>query len=47
MLYVHLQADVLTGQTAGAARLEDVGPITRDQVRRFLGAQTAGSGCSR
>ncbi|GAA2098900.1 hypothetical protein GCM10009841_12450 [Microlunatus panaciterrae] len=37
VLYVHLQQEVMTGEVAGCARLEGVGPVTLEQVRRFLG----------
>jgi hypothetical protein len=46
-IYIHLSATALAGATgpcegggssaAGVARIEDVGPVTMDQVRRFLG----------
>lgn len=35
-LYVHLSAEALTAGT-GVARMEEVGPLTLGQVRRFLG----------
>lgn len=36
-LYAHLSAAALAG-AGGVARMEDVGPITLDQVRRFFGS---------
>jgi hypothetical protein len=35
MLYVHLTDEALGART-GVARLEDVGPVLLDQVRRWL-----------
>jgi hypothetical protein len=36
-LYVHVSQEVLDGDVAGVARLEGIGPVITDQVRRWLG----------
>jgi hypothetical protein len=36
-LYVHVSQESVTRDAGGVARFEGVGPVTREQVRRFLG----------
>ncbi|MGI8993308.1 MAG: DUF222 domain-containing protein [Nocardioidaceae bacterium] len=36
-LYIHLSRDAITGVGAAVARVEDIGPVTADQAKQWLG----------
>ncbi|MBA3311516.1 MAG: hypothetical protein H0U28_15935, partial [Nocardioidaceae bacterium] len=42
-LYIHLDQDAFTRDEHGVARFEGVGPVTVDQVRKWLGIATSPS----